>query len=224
MLVVAAMLIGPQTLWISQVTFTPDLCTPPSPQRTVVIEFDSVDQAKAAHDSSVYQEVLAALASGAERDICKIGAVGASRPVPHVLPVCFAQQEPGRALANQPSIITFFRSSIDAPSDRGGKQCSPCGSVRPRSELPIGHALFGWNTSSRYAKGGPNMSEKEHISPFTVDASWYATYWLTDLQKSKPIRGRKQYFSNSKHRRFIGIFVCTAVVAGGVALRHFGLS
>ena len=35
-------------------------------QRTVVIEFDSVEQAKAAHDSPDYQE---ALTNGAERDI-----------------------------------------------------------------------------------------------------------------------------------------------------------
>ncbi|CAN7318837.1 DUF1330 domain-containing protein [Bosea sp. LjRoot237] len=39
------------------------------PQRTVVIEFDSVEQAQAAHDSLAYQEALAALAGGAERDI-----------------------------------------------------------------------------------------------------------------------------------------------------------
>ena len=39
------------------------------PQRTVVIEFDSVEQAMAAHDSPAYQEALAALAGGAERDI-----------------------------------------------------------------------------------------------------------------------------------------------------------
>lgn len=38
-------------------------------QRTVVIEFDSVEQAKATHDSPAYQEALAALAGGAERDI-----------------------------------------------------------------------------------------------------------------------------------------------------------
>jgi uncharacterized protein (DUF1330 family) len=38
-------------------------------QRTVVIEFDSVEQAKAAHDSAAYQEALVALAGGAERDI-----------------------------------------------------------------------------------------------------------------------------------------------------------
>jgi uncharacterized protein (DUF1330 family) len=38
-------------------------------QRTVVIEFDSVEQARAAHDSVAYQQALAALAGGAERDI-----------------------------------------------------------------------------------------------------------------------------------------------------------
>ena len=38
-------------------------------QRTVVIEFDSVEQARAAHDSPTYQEALAMLAGGAERDI-----------------------------------------------------------------------------------------------------------------------------------------------------------
>ncbi len=38
-------------------------------QRTVVIEFDSVEAAKAAHDSPAYQEAFAALAGGAERDI-----------------------------------------------------------------------------------------------------------------------------------------------------------
>ena len=38
-------------------------------QRTVVIEFDSVEQAAAAHDSPAYQEALAALGDGAERDI-----------------------------------------------------------------------------------------------------------------------------------------------------------
>lgn len=38
-------------------------------QRTVVIEFDSVEQAKAAHDSPDHQEALAALGDGAERDI-----------------------------------------------------------------------------------------------------------------------------------------------------------
>jgi uncharacterized protein (DUF1330 family) len=38
-------------------------------QRTVVIEFDSVAQAQAAHDSPAYQEALALLAGTAERDI-----------------------------------------------------------------------------------------------------------------------------------------------------------
>jgi uncharacterized protein (DUF1330 family) len=38
-------------------------------QRTVVIEFDSVEQAIAAHDSPAYQEALALLGDGAERDI-----------------------------------------------------------------------------------------------------------------------------------------------------------
>jgi uncharacterized protein (DUF1330 family) len=38
-------------------------------QRTVLIEFDSVEQAKATHDSPAYQEALAALAGGAERDL-----------------------------------------------------------------------------------------------------------------------------------------------------------
>ena len=38
-------------------------------ERTVVIEFDSVEHAKAAHDSAAYQQALAALAGGAERDI-----------------------------------------------------------------------------------------------------------------------------------------------------------
>lgn len=38
-------------------------------QRTVLIEFESVEQAKATHDSPAYQEALAALAGGAERDL-----------------------------------------------------------------------------------------------------------------------------------------------------------
>ncbi|GAA1777794.1 DUF1330 domain-containing protein [Nocardioides hankookensis] len=37
--------------------------------RTVVIEFDSVEQATAAHDSPAYQEALAALDGGAVRDL-----------------------------------------------------------------------------------------------------------------------------------------------------------
>ena len=38
-------------------------------QRTVVIAFDSLDQATATHDFPAYQEALAALGDGAERDI-----------------------------------------------------------------------------------------------------------------------------------------------------------
>lgn len=38
-------------------------------QRTVVIEFDSVAKAEAAHDSSGYQEALRALGKGADRDL-----------------------------------------------------------------------------------------------------------------------------------------------------------
>jgi uncharacterized protein (DUF1330 family) len=38
-------------------------------QRTVVIEFDSVAAATAAHDSAGYQAALKALDNGAERDI-----------------------------------------------------------------------------------------------------------------------------------------------------------
>ena len=38
-------------------------------QRTVLIEFDSVEAARAAHDSPAYKEALDALAGGAERDI-----------------------------------------------------------------------------------------------------------------------------------------------------------
>jgi uncharacterized protein (DUF1330 family) len=38
-------------------------------QRTVVIEFDSVEKARAAHDSPGYQTALAALGDGAVRDI-----------------------------------------------------------------------------------------------------------------------------------------------------------
>jgi uncharacterized protein (DUF1330 family) len=37
--------------------------------RTVIIEFESVDAARAAHDSPAYQEALAALDDGAVRDI-----------------------------------------------------------------------------------------------------------------------------------------------------------
>ncbi len=38
-------------------------------QRTVLVEFDSVAQAVAAHDSPAYQEALAALGDGADREI-----------------------------------------------------------------------------------------------------------------------------------------------------------
>jgi uncharacterized protein (DUF1330 family) len=38
-------------------------------QRTVLIEFDSVAQAEAAHDSPGYQEALRALGKGADRDM-----------------------------------------------------------------------------------------------------------------------------------------------------------
>ena len=38
-------------------------------QRTVLIEFDSVAAAEAAHDSPGYQEALRALGNGADRDI-----------------------------------------------------------------------------------------------------------------------------------------------------------
>jgi uncharacterized protein (DUF1330 family) len=37
-------------------------------QRTVLVEFDSLAQACAAHDSAGYQEALKALGNGAERD------------------------------------------------------------------------------------------------------------------------------------------------------------
>ena len=38
-------------------------------QRTVLVEFESVEQAVAAHDSPAYQAALAALGDGADRDI-----------------------------------------------------------------------------------------------------------------------------------------------------------
>jgi uncharacterized protein (DUF1330 family) len=38
-------------------------------QRTVAIEFDSVEQAIAVHDSPAYQEALAALGNTCERDL-----------------------------------------------------------------------------------------------------------------------------------------------------------
>ena len=45
-------------------------------QRTVLIEFDSVAQAIAAHDSPRYQAALAALGDAAERDIRIVEGVG----------------------------------------------------------------------------------------------------------------------------------------------------
>jgi uncharacterized protein (DUF1330 family) len=38
-------------------------------QRTVILEFDSVEQAIAAHDSAAYQVALKALAGGVVRDL-----------------------------------------------------------------------------------------------------------------------------------------------------------
>lgn len=38
-------------------------------QRTVIVEFESLAQAIATHDSPAYQEALRALANGAERDL-----------------------------------------------------------------------------------------------------------------------------------------------------------
>jgi uncharacterized protein (DUF1330 family) len=38
-------------------------------ERTVLIEFESIEKAAAAHDSSAYQAALAALAGGAVRDL-----------------------------------------------------------------------------------------------------------------------------------------------------------
>jgi uncharacterized protein (DUF1330 family) len=45
-------------------------------QRVVLIEFDSVQQAVAAHDSPAYQEALKALAGGADRDIRIVEGIG----------------------------------------------------------------------------------------------------------------------------------------------------
>ena len=44
-------------------------------QRTALIEFDSVQQALAAHDSPAYQEALQVLGTAAERDVRIIEAV-----------------------------------------------------------------------------------------------------------------------------------------------------
>ena len=45
-------------------------------QRTVLLEFDSVAQALAAHDSPAYQEALRALGNGADRDMRIVEGVG----------------------------------------------------------------------------------------------------------------------------------------------------
>ena len=45
-------------------------------QRVVVIEFDSIEQAVAAHDSPAYQAALKALNNGADRDIRIVEGVG----------------------------------------------------------------------------------------------------------------------------------------------------
>lgn len=42
-------------------------------QRTVLLEFETVEQAVAAHDSPAYQAALAALDDGADRDMRIIG-------------------------------------------------------------------------------------------------------------------------------------------------------
>ena len=46
-------------------------------ERTVVIEFDSVEQAVAAYESPAYQSALRVLGDGAERDLRIVEAVGA---------------------------------------------------------------------------------------------------------------------------------------------------
>jgi uncharacterized protein (DUF1330 family) len=45
-------------------------------QRTVIIEFESVAQAIAAHDSPEYQQALRALGNGADRDLRIVEGVG----------------------------------------------------------------------------------------------------------------------------------------------------
>jgi len=45
-------------------------------ERTVVIEFDSVEQAVAAYENPAYQEALRALGDGAERDLRIVEGVG----------------------------------------------------------------------------------------------------------------------------------------------------
>jgi len=44
-------------------------------QRTVLIEFDSIEQAVAAHDSPGYQQALRALGNGADRDMRIVGGI-----------------------------------------------------------------------------------------------------------------------------------------------------
>lgn len=44
-------------------------------ERTVLIEFDSVEQAIAVHDGPAYQAALAALTGGARRDLRIVGGV-----------------------------------------------------------------------------------------------------------------------------------------------------
>ena len=44
-------------------------------ERTILIEFDSVQQATATHDGAAYQEALRALGGGAERDIRIVEAI-----------------------------------------------------------------------------------------------------------------------------------------------------
>jgi len=45
-------------------------------ERTVIVEFDSVQKAIAAHDSADYQQALKALGNGAERDMRIVEGVG----------------------------------------------------------------------------------------------------------------------------------------------------
>jgi uncharacterized protein (DUF1330 family) len=45
-------------------------------ERTVLIEFDSVEQAVAAHDSAAYQEALRVLGNAVDRDLRIIEAAG----------------------------------------------------------------------------------------------------------------------------------------------------
>jgi uncharacterized protein (DUF1330 family) len=44
-------------------------------ERTVIIEFDSIEKATATHDSAAYQQALKELAGGAVRDLRIIGGV-----------------------------------------------------------------------------------------------------------------------------------------------------